>query len=75
MVGGTASVGGVGVFGVGMVVNGADMDLDGVGKCGVGTGAGDVNGFCVQGVGEVSVGAVVYGRGRRRNGRYGHGYG
>ena len=34
-------------MGVGMVVNGADMDVDGVGKCGAGTGAGGMDGLGV----------------------------
>ena len=34
-------------MGVGMVVNGADIDVNGVGECGMGTGAGGVDGLGV----------------------------
>ena len=34
-------------MGVSMVVNGVDMDVDGVGKCDVGTGSGGVDGLGV----------------------------
>ena len=46
VVGVTASVVG-NLLGVGMVVNGADMDVDGVGECNVGTGTGGVDGLGV----------------------------
>ena len=62
-------------MGIGMIVNCADMDVDGFGECSVGTGAGGVDGLGVQGVGEGGVGVVGCGCGRRWHGQHGYGYG
>ena len=70
----TASAGGMGVLIIGIVVNGADMDADGVGECGVGTGAGSVDGLAVQGMCEGGVAVVGCGRGWCRYGQHGHWY-
>ena len=63
------------MLGVGMVVNGTDIDVNGVSKHGMGTGTGGVDGVGVQGVVEGGVGVVGCGRGWFWHGQYGHGYG